>query len=98
MENSELSGTHEPLKINFTYTTEVNEREREMFKIERKGEEFTKLGLPYLEEQKRGHICRLLQCVYCTTWPAVARAGEASTYSRRIAHIPANSNHINNFF
>ena len=38
-----------------------------------------------------------IQWVYCTTWPAVARAGEASTYSRRIAYIPANSNHINNF-
>ena len=27
----------------------------------------------------------------------VARAGEASTYSRRIAYIPADSNHISNF-
>ena len=35
-----------------------------------------------------------IQWVYCTTWPAVARAGEASTYSRRIAYIPANSSNI----
>ena len=40
----------------------------------------------------------IIQWVYCTTWPAVARAGEASTYSRRIAYIPANSNHIKNYF
>ena len=39
----------------------------------------------------------IIQWVYCTTWPAVARADEPSTYSRRIAYIPANSNHINNF-
>ena len=38
------------------------------------------------------------QWVYCKTWPAVAHAGEVTTYSRRIAYIPANSNHINNFF
>ena len=38
-----------------------------------------------------------LKWVYCTTWPTVARASQASTYSRRIAYIPANSNHINNF-
>ena len=37
---------------------------------------------------------RIVQWVYCTTWPAVARAGEASTYSRWIAYIPANSNKI----
>ena len=40
----------------------------------------------------------LIQRVYCATCPAVARAGEVRNYSRRIAYIPANSNHINNFF
>ena len=45
------------------------------------------------------YVLEDLQWVYCTIWPApaVARAGKASTYSRRIAYIPANSNHINNF-
>ena len=56
-----------------------------------------KLGLTFtwkLEFWKATFI----QWIYRTTWPAVARAGEASTYSRRIAYIPAHSNHINNFF
>ena len=45
-------------------------------------------------------VCMLysIQWVYCTTWPAVARAGETSTYSRQIVYIPANWNHINNCF
>ena len=54
-----------------------------------------------LEMRPVRFLVRCLRIIYSEftvrLWPAVARAGEASTYSRRIAYIPENSHHINNF-